>query len=136
VAALVVAGVVFAVFAFATGREPGLSEPEPDGVFEPLPDHPLSADDLERARFDVVLRGYRMDQVDALVSRAVSDLRQLQEYADSLEGQLAAQRRNAFERSAQPERPALAERSAPAEQPAEDVIESPAERPDVSAERA
>ena len=93
-AALVVAGVVFAVFAFATGREPGLSEPEPDGVFEPLPDHPLSADDLERARFDVVLRGYRMDQVDALVSRAVSDLRQLQEYADSLEGQLAAQRRD------------------------------------------
>jgi len=93
VAALVVAGIVFGVVAFALGRESGLSEPAPDGVSEPLPDHPLSADDLERARFDVVLRGYRMDQVDAVVSRAVNDLRQLQEYTESLEQELAALRR-------------------------------------------
>jgi len=91
-AALVVAGIVFGVVSFALGRESGLSEPEPDGVAEPLPDHPLSADDLDRARFDVVLRGYRMDQVDALVNRVSSDLSQLQEYVDSLEGQLAAAR--------------------------------------------
>lgn len=92
-AALIVAGIVFGVVAFTLGRGPGLSEPQPDGVAEPLPDHPLSAEDLERARFDVVLRGYRMDQVDALVSRAVHDLRQLQEYNVALEEELATLRR-------------------------------------------
>ncbi len=93
VAALVVAGIVFGVVAFALGREPGLSEPEPDSVAEALPAHPLSADDIDRVRFDVVVRGYRMDQVGALLDRVVGDLRHLQEYVDSLEGELAALRR-------------------------------------------
>ncbi len=90
VAAFIAAGVVFAVFSFALGRTPGMADPEPDGVAEPLPDHPLGADDLDDVRFDVVLRGYRMDQVDAVVNRVANDLRQLQEQVESLESQLAA----------------------------------------------
>lgn len=98
-AALVVAAIVFGVVAFALGREPGLSEPQPDGVHEELPDHPLSADDLDQVTFDVVLRGYRMDQVEAVVTRAANDLRQAQEYADSLETELATLRRQTADRA-------------------------------------
>ena len=95
VAAVVVAGIVFGIVAFALGREPGLSEPEPDSSSSPLPDHPLSADDVDQAKFDVVLRGYRMDQVGALIDRVVGDMRQQQDYIDSLEGELVALRRSA-----------------------------------------
>ncbi len=36
---------------------------------EPLPRGPLTADDIARARFQVVSRGYAMDQVDELLER-------------------------------------------------------------------
>lgn len=86
VAALIVAGLVFGVVAFTLGREDGLSDLEPDTAEIELPeDRVLTAGDLERIRFDVVIRGYRMDQVDALVARATRDLRRLQERVDLLE---------------------------------------------------
>jgi DivIVA domain-containing protein len=65
--ALVVAGVVAAV---AVGRVPGgLEEPTTSRPSRALPDGPLAADDLDRVRFSLGLRGYRMDEVDALLDR-------------------------------------------------------------------
>ncbi len=42
---------------------------------EPLPRGPLTADDIARARFQVVSRGYAMDQVDELLERIQSNCR-------------------------------------------------------------
>jgi len=38
-------------------------------------DRPLRSEDLRRVRFSVALRGYRMDEVDALVDRLAEELR-------------------------------------------------------------
>ena len=94
VAAVVIAGLVFGVFAFAVGREAGLSDPEPDGSsLEPAPDRALTADDLAAARFDVTVRGYRMAQVDALLARAAEELQRSTERVDALEREVAELRR-------------------------------------------
>ncbi len=45
--------------------------PDPD-----LPDGPLGAPDLERVRFSMALRGYRMAEVDALLDRLAAQLRE------------------------------------------------------------
>jgi DivIVA domain-containing protein len=93
VAALIVAGLVFGVVAFSTGRDAGLTDAAPPGAPSDLPaDRPLDADDLAAARFDTALRGYRMDQVDALLARAAHDVRELREYADGLERELGIER--------------------------------------------
>jgi DivIVA domain-containing protein len=88
--ALAVAVLGFGVFSFIVGRDPGLSQPEPDSVAGALPtDRPLIADDVEHASFDVVLRGYRMDQVDALLAAAADSIRQWEERVEALEDEAA-----------------------------------------------
>lgn len=52
---------------------PGLSEPDPRLPPVLLPDHVRPAD-IGRLRFSVALRGYRMDQVDAVLARLESAL--------------------------------------------------------------
>ncbi|MDM7989897.1 DivIVA domain-containing protein [Arthrobacter sp. zg-Y877] len=49
--------------------------PEPDPRLPPvlLPEHP-AAGDVSRLRFSVALRGYRMDQVDAVLDRLAGAL--------------------------------------------------------------
>ncbi len=50
-------------------------------VYEDRPDmtlergRPLTADDLARVRFTTAVRGYRMDEVDAFVTRIEAELR-------------------------------------------------------------
>jgi DivIVA domain-containing protein len=91
---LVVAAVAFGIVVFAFGHDPGLSDPEPPGPFAAPPsDRPVTGEDLAAARFDVVVRGYRMEQVDAVLGKAAEDLRELQAYADSLEDELTVLRR-------------------------------------------
>ncbi|MEJ7707823.1 MAG: DivIVA domain-containing protein [Nocardioidaceae bacterium] len=54
-------------------------EPMAD-VYDDRPDvtiptgRPLTADDLQAVRFSTAVRGYRMDEVDALMSRLQADL--------------------------------------------------------------
>jgi DivIVA domain-containing protein len=66
--------VVFVVAAVAAGRGDGLATVPPDRAPDPLPEGPLSADDVAAARFAVGLRGYRMDQVDAVLERLQAEL--------------------------------------------------------------
>ncbi|HRV69907.1 MAG TPA: DivIVA domain-containing protein [Marmoricola sp.] len=47
-----------------------------------LPDGPVSAHDLETIEFNTGLRGYRMDEVDALLTRLVSQLADSQSSGD------------------------------------------------------
>ncbi|HEU4491972.1 MAG TPA: DivIVA domain-containing protein [Jiangellales bacterium] len=66
--------VVFVVAAVAAGRGDSLATVPPDRAPDPLPGGPLSADDVAAARFAVGLRGYRMDQVDAVLERLQAEL--------------------------------------------------------------
>ena len=78
--------VVFVVAAVAAGRGDGLATAPPDRAPDPLPEGPLSADDVAGARFAVGLRGYRMDQVDAVLVRLQAELVRRDERIGRLEG--------------------------------------------------
>lgn len=54
----------------AAGHGEPLAEVEHDRLRPDLPeDRPLTAEDLRRVRFPLALRGYRMEDVDALLDR-------------------------------------------------------------------
>jgi DivIVA domain-containing protein len=61
--------------AMAIGRGDAMARAYPDRPDVRLPTHrPIDAVDLADVRFSVVLRGYRMDEVDELVRRLVDEL--------------------------------------------------------------
>ncbi len=93
VVALVVATIVFGVTVLLSGSDPGLTPVEPDGRAVPLPgDRPLGEDDISRTRFDTVVRGYRMAQVDQALQRAAYDIGYKGELIGVLEAEVAALR--------------------------------------------
>ena len=84
--ALTVAAVVFGLVAFTLGRDPGLSDPQPDSSARALPaDRSIASDDIEKVRFDVAIRGYRMDQVDAFVTGSAAAVRRLEQQVRDLQ---------------------------------------------------
>lgn len=89
-AAVVVLGLGAAAAIGLLPTPPGVPDPAADRRFEDLPayefsDRTLGSDDVAAVRFDQVLRGYRMDQVDAV-------LRRLGEELDSAQAELARYR--------------------------------------------
>ena len=75
VSALAVGAVLFGIAALLTGRATGLAEMPPDRTPLSLPaDRLTGAEDLRAVRFDLAFRGYRMDQVDAVLDRVADDL--------------------------------------------------------------
>ena len=75
IAAVVVGAIGFGVSLLITGDDPGIEGHEPDGRAVPLPSsRPLVEGDVGHVRFDTVLRGYRMAQVDAALRRAGYDI--------------------------------------------------------------
>ena len=91
VIALVVAAIVFGVAALILGMDPGLTAVVPEGESRGFPDdRPLREQDFANVRFDVVLRGYRMSQVDAALSRAAYDIGYKQELIETLEAEAQA----------------------------------------------
>jgi DivIVA domain-containing protein len=90
---LVVGAVGFGVALLLSGRDPGLQRVEPDGRAVPLPaSRPLVETDIDAVRFDAVLRGYRMDQVDAALRRAGYDIGYKEELIQVLEAEVEALR--------------------------------------------
>lgn len=67
-------GVLAAVGAVAAGWGSGLERPVNDRSPSGLPDGALTADDVERVTFSGALRGYRMDEVDAVLDRLRDEL--------------------------------------------------------------
>lgn len=93
VVALVVAAIIFGVTVMMSGGDPGLTPVESDGRALPLPsDRPLGEEDVVRTRFDTVLRGYRMSQVDQALQRAAYDIGYKGELIGVLEAEVAALR--------------------------------------------
>jgi DivIVA domain-containing protein len=76
--------VVGAVAVFAAGRDNAMAEAYDDRPDRTIPTgRPLTADDLQTVRFSSALRGYRMDEVDALLDRIAADLMSREQYARS-----------------------------------------------------
>jgi DivIVA domain-containing protein len=72
---VVAALILFAVGVVATGRGGNLGPAAADRRFVELPaDQSLTADDLETVRLGVGFRGYRMDEVDALLDRLSQEI--------------------------------------------------------------
>lgn len=72
---LLILAVVGAVAAVATGRiAGGLDAPVSSLPARGLPPGDVSVDDLGAVRFAPALRGYRMDQVDAVLDRLADEL--------------------------------------------------------------
>jgi DivIVA domain-containing protein len=93
VVALTVAAVVFGVTVLVSGSDAGLTPAEPDGRAVPLPaSRPLQEDDLGVVRFDTVVRGYRMGQVDQALRRAAYDIGYKDELIGVLEAEVTALR--------------------------------------------
>ncbi len=75
----------------AAGRGQGLTAPEPDRPTLALPpDRPLTRYDVDRVRFSVGLRGYRMDEVDDVLDRLAVDLENRDARISVLEQEVAA----------------------------------------------
>ncbi|HEX9999888.1 MAG TPA: DivIVA domain-containing protein [Actinoplanes sp.] len=93
VVALVVAAIVFGVTVLFGGGDSGLTPVEPDGRAVPLPtDRPLGEEDVERTKFDLAWRGYRMNQVDDALRRAAYDIGYKDELIGVLEAEVTALR--------------------------------------------
>jgi DivIVA domain-containing protein len=72
---VVVGGVLFLLVSFVFGRGEELAPMPPDSVPVELPDQrPATAADVERLRLPVVLRGYRMHEVDWVLDRLAGEL--------------------------------------------------------------
>jgi DivIVA domain-containing protein len=71
---LAVLAVLFAAAVVATRDDPLLAEAPPDRPDLELPAGPLTAADVEAVRFPLALRGYRMDEVDAVLARLAEEL--------------------------------------------------------------
>lgn len=63
-----------AAVAVARADVPGVPETVTTTSATPLPAGPLAAADVHDVRFDQAVRGYRMEQVDAALSRLASEL--------------------------------------------------------------
>ncbi|MFG2037597.1 DivIVA domain-containing protein [Dactylosporangium sp. NPDC048998] len=93
IAAVVVGAIGFGVSLLITGDDPGIEGHEPDGRSVPLPSsRPLVEGDVNQLRFDTVLRGYRMNQVDAALRRAGYDIGYKEELIQVLEAEIKALR--------------------------------------------
>jgi DivIVA domain-containing protein len=67
---LLVGGLLFLVASFAFGRDEEMAPALPEGTPVELPDdRPATGADLRALRLSVVLRGYRMDEVDWVLDR-------------------------------------------------------------------
>jgi DivIVA domain-containing protein len=71
---LVVVAVVGGVIVVMAGRFGGEGEFVPDRPYFALPEEPLDASTVDGVRFAVGMRGYRMDQVDAVMDRLALEL--------------------------------------------------------------
>lgn len=75
VAVIVAALILFLIAAVAVGWGDTLAETPPDGWRTVLPDHRLSGEEVAALRLPLVIRGYRMADVDAVLDRLAGELR-------------------------------------------------------------
>lgn len=87
IVAAVVAAVVFLSASLVFGRGEELAALPPDATPTGLPEGPIAGDDVRAVRFSLVLRGYRMSEVDWTLRRAAAELDALRARVAELEAQ-------------------------------------------------
>lgn len=84
---LVILAVIAGIAVVAAGRGEGLSAPDPDrSPRGALPAGDPTREDVDALRFTLALRGYRMDEVDAVIDRLLDELDRRDERIAELEG--------------------------------------------------
>lgn len=81
-----VLAVLLATAVVVTRDEPLLADAPPDRPDLVLPDPPLRADDVAAVRFSLAPRGYRMNEVDAVLDRLAAELAERDRRLAELEG--------------------------------------------------
>ncbi|MCU1621919.1 MAG: hypothetical protein JWL79_764 [Frankiales bacterium] len=71
---LAVLGILFGAAALATYEGDVLQDPRPDERHAGLPPASLQPEDVAELRFDMALRGYRMNEVDLALERLATEL--------------------------------------------------------------
>ncbi|MEU0113268.1 DivIVA domain-containing protein [Streptomyces bobili] len=90
--AVVVAAVTLAVVGGGEGTGP-LPEVAPERLHDPLPpDRPLDRADVDRIRFPLAARGYRMSDVDDALNRLAAELAERDARIGELESALTVAR--------------------------------------------
>ena len=84
-----VAAVVFLLASVLFGRGEELPPLPPGASPTRLPASDVTAEDLRKIRFQMVLRGYKMSEVDWVLDRLGTELDELRARVDDLEAQLA-----------------------------------------------
>ena len=77
---------LFVTAVLVTRDEPLLADAPPDRADLALPDRAMDADDVATVRFSMALRGYRMDEVDAVLARLAAELAERDRRLAELEG--------------------------------------------------
>ena len=86
---LVLLVVIGGIAVVAAGRGAGLQDVEPDrSPSGSLPDGGVDRAGVDGLRFTLALRGYRMDEVDAVLDRLVDELERRDVRIGELEGRL------------------------------------------------
>lgn len=89
---VVIVALLAAVGWLAIGGGGHMSEPEPDRPDLALPgDGLLAREDVDRVRFSVGARGYRMDEVDDVLDRLAHEIELREERIAQLEGRAPKQ---------------------------------------------
>jgi DivIVA domain-containing protein len=70
----------------AAGQGESLAPAETDEPRPRLPDHPLTAADLRGVRFSTAMRGYRAEEVDALLARLAAEVEARDDLRDDRDG--------------------------------------------------
>lgn len=86
---VIAAVVIFAVVAVSLGNGKLMDDDPPDVTAPELGPEPLYEADLAAVRFAVVMRGYRMDQVDGVLARLGRELTERDERIAQLEAALS-----------------------------------------------
>lgn len=81
-----VLAVLFVTAVLVTRGDPLLADAPPDRPDLDLPETPLTATDVEAVRFSMAPRGYRMDEVDAVLARLAAELAAREGASDERDG--------------------------------------------------
>jgi DivIVA domain-containing protein len=88
--------VLAGVAVVAAGRGEGLAAADTDRPDLTMPaTRPMAKEDVDRLRFSVGLRGYRMDEVDDVLDRLAADLAERDQRIEALEGEIRGAGRHA-----------------------------------------
>ncbi|MCF2532929.1 DivIVA domain-containing protein [Yinghuangia soli] len=143
---VVVTAVVFVVAAVVLGAGGSLADAHQDRPdLSWTPDRPLTVEDIDRVRFPVVLRGYRMSEVDYTLDRLSAELSARDARIMDLEYRLAGvlppgvaapMAAAAPTAAARPAGPSAAAGSAPASGPSAPTLTKPGRAAEPTADRA